>query len=159
MSFLNTETFKTVVQHAPLVSIDLIVRNQKGDKFLFGRRRNKPAQDFWFVPGGRIRKNENLDDAFVRLVEDELGFFSARKDAKLLGVFEHFYLDSIFDYADCPSGTHYIVIAYEIEYKVTKDIKLEQHIEWQWLSRSQILSSDCVHTYSKNYFYSSSMAV
>jgi len=53
---LGREEFLEVVERAPLVSIDLIVRRGDG-LVLLGRRTNEPAKDFWFVPGGRIYKN------------------------------------------------------------------------------------------------------
>jgi colanic acid biosynthesis protein WcaH len=94
--WLSDETFKSVIQHTPLISIDLIVRNEQ-DEVLLGKRVNAPAKDYWFVPGGRVRKNETLDDAFIRLVKEELGIESGmtRADAKFIGVFEHFYDDCV----------------------------------------------------------------
>jgi colanic acid biosynthesis protein WcaH len=72
LSFLNKQEFTEVIDRTPLVSIDLVVENEKGEK-LFGLRTNRPAKDYWFVPGGRILKNEKLDDAFSRLTLNELG--------------------------------------------------------------------------------------
>ncbi len=69
---LDELTFKTVVASTPLVSMDLIVRNKR-DQVLLGLRTNRPAQGFWFVPGGRICKDETFEQAFVRLTEMELG--------------------------------------------------------------------------------------
>lgn len=113
MMWLPDETFKSVIQHTPLISIDLIVRNEQGE-VLLGKRINAPAKGYWFVLGGRVRKNETLDDAFVRLVKEELGIESGitRADAKFLGVFEHFYDDCVFD---DEVSTHYIVLGYEIK--------------------------------------------
>lgn len=51
--FLSQEDFATVVRSTPLISIDLIVENERGE-FLLGKRTNRPAQGFWFVPGGRV---------------------------------------------------------------------------------------------------------
>jgi colanic acid biosynthesis protein WcaH len=36
------------------VSIDLIVRDADG-RVLLGLRNNRPARDWWFVPGGIVR--------------------------------------------------------------------------------------------------------
>ena len=55
--FLDEGTFKSVIENAPLVSIDLVVKNSLG-QYLFGYRTNRPAKGFWFVPGGRIHKGE-----------------------------------------------------------------------------------------------------
>lgn len=110
--WLPDKIFKSVIQHTPLISIDLIVRNEQGE-VLLGKRVNAPAKGYWFVPGGRVRKNETLDDAFVRLVREELGIESGvtRADAKFLGVFEHFYDDCVYGNE---VTTHYIVLAYNI---------------------------------------------
>ena len=70
--WLNTRVFRTVVASTPLVSIDLVVRNPQGE-VLLGRRLNRPAQGFWFIPGGRIRKNESLNAAFRRLSSSGAG--------------------------------------------------------------------------------------
>ena len=78
---LPLETFQLVVASTPLVSIDLVVENAHGE-LLLGLRNNRPAQGSWFVPGGRVLKNESLDDAFVRLARDELGVDVSRSSAR-----------------------------------------------------------------------------
>jgi colanic acid biosynthesis protein WcaH len=93
--FLDEATFRTVVDSMPLVSINFIVRRADG-KILLGQRKNRPAEGFWFVPGGRIRKGETFDVASRRLTLTELGIEIARCDCSLLGVYEHIYEDSIF---------------------------------------------------------------
>jgi colanic acid biosynthesis protein WcaH len=49
--FLEKDLFSTVIKSTPLVSIDLVVKNNRGQTLL-GQRLNKPAKGFWFVPGG-----------------------------------------------------------------------------------------------------------
>jgi colanic acid biosynthesis protein WcaH len=148
--WLPDETFKSVIQHTPLISIDLIVRNEQGE-VLLGKRVNAPAKGYWFVPGGRVRKNETLDDAFVRLVKEELGIESGitRADAKFLGVFEHFYDDCVFENN---ITTHYIVLAYNIF--INKNIKpnLTQHSSYKWLIESDICLDNSIHLFTKEYF-------
>jgi colanic acid biosynthesis protein WcaH len=60
--FLDKELFSTVIESTPLISIDLVVKNNLGQTLL-GQRLNKPAKGFWFVPGGRILKDESLATA------------------------------------------------------------------------------------------------
>lgn len=147
--WLPDETFKSVIQHTPLISIDLIVRNEQGE-VLLGKRVNAPAKGYWFVPGGRVRKNETLDDAFVRLVKEELGIESGitRADAKFLGVFEHFYDDCVF--GDDVS-THYIVLGYEVCLK-TMSISYDynQHRDYSWVQHQEVFS-DNIHPYNRLY--------
>jgi colanic acid biosynthesis protein WcaH len=87
---LDKDTFKTFIDTTPLVSFDLLVRNAQG-QILVGKRVNRLAQGFWFVPGGRILKNERLAEAFFRLTEAELGIQLDIKNARYLGLYEHFY--------------------------------------------------------------------
>ena len=68
---LPPETFKLVVESTPLVAIDFVVRAPDG-KILLGKRNNRPAQDSWLVPGGRILKDEPVKLTFSRLLGDEL---------------------------------------------------------------------------------------
>lgn len=148
--FLNKETFSTVIESTPLVSIDLVIKNQQGQALL-GQRLNRPAKDFWFVPGGRILKSESLADAFERLTLEELGQEFSIKQASLLAPFDHFYDDNVFgeDFS-----THYVAIAYVL----TLECALEklplniQHGNYQWFNIDELMQLDNVHQHTKNYF-------
>ena len=59
---LELDKFKTLVDIAPLVSIDFIIKNSE-DKILLGKRVNKPAKDYFFTLGGRLFKNETINEA------------------------------------------------------------------------------------------------
>jgi colanic acid biosynthesis protein WcaH len=72
MAYLEPQLFAALVEHTPLISIDLVIENSQGE-ILLGERTNRPAQGMWFVPGGRILKDELMQDAFLRLTQDELG--------------------------------------------------------------------------------------
>jgi len=61
-----------IIEATPLVSIDLVIRNPS-NKVLLGKRNNRPAMGYWFVPGGRIFKNETINQALKRISEVELG--------------------------------------------------------------------------------------
>lgn len=144
----NQETFIQVVQAAPLVSIDLIIRNESG-QVLLGHRLNRPAQGYWFVPGGRIRKNERIQDALARIAQAELGI--SPRAGKLLGAFDHLYEDNAFGLAGF--GTHYVVLGYEFE--IGSDVSLrkdEQHAGLRWWDTDSLLKSDDVHDNTKLYF-------
>ena len=115
-----------------------------------GFRNNKPAKGFWFVPGGRILKNESLENAFIRLVKEELGIHFLRGNAQHLGVFEHFYEDCVFD---DKISTHYVVLGYKIlEYINIEKLPHSQHQKYIWLSKEELLAHSNVHLHSKWYF-------
>ena len=147
---LELETFKTVVASTPLVSIDLVVKNSQG-KVLLGLRNNRPAQGYWFVPGGRIRKDESMKKAFTRLVSAELGVECTMDQAKFLGSYEHFYQDN---FSGTDFSTHYVVLGYSL----TLDIDLaalpdEQHHDYRWFTVAELLASPSVHQHTKDYFF------
>lgn len=150
--WLTDETFRTVVGSTPLVSIDLVVENVAGEIFL-GQRRNRPAQGFWFVPGGRIRKNESLDDAFRRLTLDELGWGFERCEARLLGVYDHFYSDSVFGTAGSAPNTHYVVLGYHLRLPAAMHLEppAKQHGTYRWLPQAEMQACGEVHDNSRAY--------
>ena len=146
---LSADLFELVVSRTPLISIDLIVKDHLG-RVLVGKRTNRPAQGFWFVPGGRVLKNETLSAAFMRLTKDELGVSYRIEDVVYKGLYEHFYDDSALNEA---ISTHYVVNAFVIE--LTNDMNSlpqEQHSAYRWLSEAEFLSADDVHIHSKWYF-------
>jgi colanic acid biosynthesis protein WcaH len=128
----DRNAFLDVVRNAPLVSIDLIVRDHDG-RILVGRRVNEPAKGTWFVPGGSIHKDESLARALARISEAELGVALGPGDVGFAGVFEHFY-DTNFAEVDGVS-THYIVLAHVVK-RVFDPATLpaDQHSAWAWLS-------------------------
>lgn len=149
--WLTTETFRTVVASTPLVSIDLVVQNALGE-ILLGQRLNRPAQGCWFVPGGRILKNESLDAAFLRLTSGELGQTFERSQARLLDVYEHFYSDSVFAEEEA-LGTHYVVLGYHL--RLPAPMKLappaDQHDSYRWWSMAEMQASAEVHDNTRAY--------
>ncbi|RMD45194.1 MAG: DUF4916 domain-containing protein [Aquificota bacterium] len=147
--WIEPAILKCIIENTPLVSIDVIVRRKKDKKVLLGLRKNRPAQGYWFVPGGRIFKDEKISEAFERITENELGVRLNIEDAHFLGVYEHFYEDSYFDTF---VGTHYIVNAYEITINNIDVSPDDQHTEFRWFSEEEILSDNSVHQYCKAYF-------
>jgi colanic acid biosynthesis protein WcaH len=148
---LPLDAFMHVVKHAPLVSIDLLVYNDS-NQILLGWRKNQPAKDFWFVPGGRIHKDETIPAAFARITLSETGMPCEIAHAVFHGVYEHHYPGDNFA-AQPDFGTHYIVLAFEIKLTHT-DIPLprEQHVEYCWMPIRELLESPKVHMNVKNYF-------
>lgn len=146
---LDKETFGQVVASAPLISIDLVVRNGQG-QVLLGRRVNRPAQGFWFVPGGRVRKDERLADAFWRLTDEELGHHVAMSSSRFLGPYEHFYYDN---FSGEGFSTHYVVLGHEVQWQENlMALPLAQHDLYRWFTVEELLSASDVHQHTKDYF-------
>ena len=142
---LDDQIFKTVVDSAPLISIDILIK--KSNKILLGKRINKPAQGYFFSFGGRINKNETINNAMARVALNELNI-DLKSTPEFIGVFEHFYDDSMYENV----STHYVNLAYEYEVEEVQNLPTEQHSEYKWFSVEELLNNDQVHLYVKDYF-------
>ena len=144
--------FIELVRDLPLVSVDLVlVRDQR--EVLLGLRTNRPAQGSWFVPGGRILKDEKRRDALTRVAARELGIADIHAlGPQFLGPFEHFY-------PDCFAGeigvsTHYVVLGHRIDVPAGFEIpgQDDQHEALQWWPLDVAAASEAVHGYTRDYF-------
>jgi colanic acid biosynthesis protein WcaH len=148
--FLEKELFSTVIESTPLISIDLVVKNNLGQTLL-GQRLNKPAKGFWFVPGDRILKDESLATAFKRLTLEELGEEFNIAQGSLIGPCDHFYDDNVFgdDFS-----THYVAIAYVllIDDELNHLPVNIQHGTYQWFDIASLSSNEEVHINTQNYY-------
>ena len=145
---LDVQTFKAVIENTPLVSIDLcLVCN---GQILLGKRRNDPLKGRWFIPGGRIHKNETWQDALLRIAEVELGLRDiAVEDFALMGMWDHFYSNSALDQN---TSTHYVNLPHYAEFKSRPQITLDdQHGEFKWFDLAVVSNDEKFHLYIRNY--------
>lgn len=148
--FLPDDDFAHIVRHAPLVSIDLIIKDPHG-RTLVGLRTNEPAKGTYFVPGGIIRKNETIRAAFARILQAETGLTTSFDAARLIGAFEHIYTTNRF--GDPAYGTHYVVLAHELVLARVQEIAIDaQHSDMRWMSADEIRAAADVHPNTKAYF-------
>ena len=145
------EHFVELLRGLPLVSVDLVLV-RGGTEILLGLRTNRPAQGSWFVPGGRILKDEPRADALKRVAARELGIANiAGLKPLLLGVFEHFYPDCFA--GDIGVSTHYVVIAHRIDVPLGFEVPGcdNQHAELRWWPIAEAVANTNVHRYTRDY--------
>ena len=147
-NWLRDEVFSSAIDAVPLVPLDFLVFDPEG-RVLLGQRNNRPAKGWYFVPGGRIRKNETISAAFQRLTEAELCRLMHVSDARYIGFYEHFYDDSVFDERQ---STHYIVNAFELDIDSRLTLPRKQHSSYVWMTVEELMAHDKVHEYTKDYF-------
>ena len=139
-----------IIEATPLVSIDLVIRNPS-NKVLLGKRNNRPAMGYWFVPGGRIFKNETINQALKRISEVELSQDLSIKAPSLLGAYDHIYEDNFLNVKGI--NTHYVVLAFGITLQQEIEVKSdEQHTELKWWEIDKLLEEPTVHHNTKVYF-------
>lgn len=149
---LSKDVFLSVVDAAPLVAMDLVVV-RGGTEILLGQRINRPALGWWFVPGGRIRKNETMQAALARVAAAELGLDVVSLPAAPvpLGAFEHFYDDCFA--GDVGVSTHYVVMGNLIALPSTVELTVAdaQHSSLRWWPLAEAADAPDVHSFTKDY--------
>ncbi len=148
---LSEEKWRSCVNSIPIFGIDMIIFSRENG-VLMGKRINNPAKNKFFVPGGRVYKNEKMQDAFNRILINETGLTFPFKETTSLGLYEHFYNVTNWSKIDC--STHYIIEARLIEVE-SENIRLkinfdEQHSNHEWISLEDHNSKD-IHYYSEMY--------
>jgi colanic acid biosynthesis protein WcaH len=147
---LPLEQFKAIVRDSVLVSLDVLLINER-EELLVGRRMHRPAQGYLFVPGGRVLKGETLSAALGRIVLQETGLIVAPGQFVFHGIYDHVYSESCFNDADI--STQYVVIACRCS--ISSDVNIvsdEQHKDLHFMPITKIVSDAQVHPYVKNYF-------
>ena len=151
INILDINLWEIIVRNMPIPAKDLLIySNEKG--LLMGKRLNKPAKDFYFVPGGRVFKNENKGNAIKRIASEEIDLCINSIDCVPIGTYDHFYDESIFKNSNIK--THYIVEAILIPVdssQINLGIK-NQHSELKWINQDN-LDTENVHYYSKKYLF------
>lgn len=119
--------YKKLLEYTPVPTVDFVVVHN--GLFLLGKRKNKPAQGEWWVPGGRIWKGETQMTALKRKLKEETGMSPAT--VKFVGVFDAMFPDSMFG-----TSTHSITLLYLVKPKSIKSLGLDyQHGEFKWFKK------------------------
>jgi len=112
----------------PVVCVDGLVINDRGE-FLLVKRKNEPLKNEYWLPGGRLHKGESLKEAIQRKMRQELGV-----DVEILqdlGYFEEFFEKT---HQNVSGGFHAISFIFLVRVK-SNDIKLDaQSAEWKWFT-------------------------
>lgn len=145
--YLSNDDFQRLIAIAPLVSIDIVALND-ADEVLVGLRRNSPARDYWFVPGGRIRKGESIESAFGRVTQDEFNRPLTYANSRLLGVYDHFYEDSVFDQGE---STHYVTITFLSRIATHLTLPEVQHCAYRWVPLDHLSTEVGIHPNTQTY--------
>ena len=84
---LPEEDYRRVVESVPILCVDLIIK--RDGRALLVRRTNQPLKGEWWVPGGRVRKDETIFEAARRKAWDEVGMVLL--GIECIGIYEDNY--------------------------------------------------------------------
>jgi len=123
---LSEAEYKRVMETMPVVCIDCLVQSEQGE-FLLIKRKNEPLKGEFWVPGGRLLRNERLEEAVHRKMSEELGV--GVEIIESLGFYEEFF-DKTAQNAE--GGFHAISFLYLVR-PLSDTITLDdQSAEWGW---------------------------
>jgi 8-oxo-dGTP diphosphatase len=88
---------------------------------------------WWFLPGGHVERDEDVEVALLRELAEELG--TGARIGRLLAVVENSYHDD--------EGAHHEVNhIFEVALVEAKPKSRESHLEFRWLQRDQLWAAD-----------------
>lgn len=129
MKQIPRNEYKIIMENMPILCVDLII--QKDKRILVGLRKDQPLKEEWWLPGGRIFKNERLREAVIRKAKEELNLKVIIE--KELGTYEMMEEKGLF--GDLKTGIHTLSVVFQVYPLNEKEIKLnESHEEYKWIS-------------------------
>lgn len=123
MANIPEQTYKDILKVMPICCVDLVITYN--NKFLLVKRAKEPAKGQWWLPGGRIWKNEKIKKAALRKAREETGLDC--EFVKELGVNEGIFSEGPFGF-----GVHTIGVVCLLEAKTDKVKMDSNHTEYKW---------------------------
>jgi ADP-ribose pyrophosphatase YjhB (NUDIX family) len=117
--WIDDEYYQMILKWMPIPTVDAIITFE--GKFLLLKRKNPPVQGEWWLPGGRVRRGEALEDAVRREVREETGLEC--RSLRQVGV-----INLVFP--EC----HTISVYYLVEAESSNVTLNEEHSDYQWVS-------------------------
>lgn len=96
IAFIPESLFAEFIRNMPICTVDVLLFNPRVTKVLLFRRTNEPLKGEWFSLGGRISKNETLQQCALRQVYKEAGLTLAPADLFFGTVFDEIFSNSRF---------------------------------------------------------------
>lgn len=104
ITLIPKEVYQEAVRNLPICCVDIFLIDEATESYFLVLRKNAPAKGVWWLPGGRLFKNESFFDCAKRKCEEEIGL--AVMPLAIVGTYATFFPDSAWG-----SGTHTINVA------------------------------------------------
>ena len=130
MNLIPTEQYTQIIEVLPILCVDVVVQNSRGE-YLLIKRANEPRKDQWWVIGGRVLKGETLEEAALRKVSEEtalkvetmqpFGYYEAVAQANPFGL---------------PSQYHAVSVVFLTVVHNCQPVRLDsQSVEWKFAKK------------------------
>jgi len=130
---IEEDLYKKICSEMPIPCVDIIFQNKDGH-FLSLKRNNEPLKSEFWLPGGRILKEETVEYALCRKSKEELDLIIDPEEFKFAGFSEAHYEKNAFG---TDGGYHTISLVFMCIRAIDEsDIKLDsQSSEFKFSSR------------------------
>ncbi len=132
--FIRPELYDVILRSLTVPCTDIILSNAKGE-ILLVKRKNEPAKNLWWVPGGRVLFGEKRIEAAERKLREECGL------PECINFKEICNIDFIYTLSD-KQIIHDISLLFEAEIITGNVILDEQSSDYSWRSASDWLNED-----------------
>ncbi len=136
------DVYKLILDNVPLVCVDLVI--VRDNKVFLIKRRNKPCEGIYWVQGGRMFKNEDIEECGIKKTAAELNIPADKiRITKYLGTFSSEFNDS-----EQGSASHTVNITFQAE---IDDIPLTfdaDHSDGKWFDINGSLPSELEGQYT-----------
>jgi colanic acid biosynthesis protein WcaH len=85
---ISKDLYKQMLLNLPILCVDLIIQNSKGE-YLLVKRDNEPVKGFWWIPGGRVIKNDDVYASAQKKCIQEIGVDI--EDWRVVGIYDDQY--------------------------------------------------------------------
>ena len=127
MIFIPREEYKKIIDVLPILCVDIMVQNSKGE-YLLVKRANEPLKGQWWVIGGRVLKGETLVEAAIRKVKEEVGFLV--NTVKPIGYYEEI---SHTNHFSSVTPLHSVSVVFLVNMDGSQKVKLDsQSSDWKY---------------------------
>jgi ADP-ribose pyrophosphatase YjhB (NUDIX family) len=123
MADIPEQTYKEILKVMPVCCVDLVITHD--NKFLLLKRGKQPAKGQWWLPGGRLLKNEKIRHAALRKAREETGLDC--EFVKELGINEGIFDDGPFGF-----GVHTVGVVCMLKAKTGKVVLDSAHTDYKW---------------------------
>ena len=132
--WISETLYSQILQVMPIPCVDLLVVGD-ADKVLLLLRKNEPAADQWWFPGGRVLLGEDRREAAIRKLKEECGLVSTQFEE--IGTF-----DIVFSDAPKPR-IHSITTLFKLKIGPESNLQLDQQsYEFCWLTSKEWLKRE-----------------
>lgn len=127
---LPLATYKKILDLTPVCTVDVLFFNSDRTKTLLFKRENEPLKGVYFSSGGRLGKNETIEDCAVRQTFKEVGIHLDRSRLTFGGVQEEIHPNSIFK-----NVSYHAVDSFYGYILTNEEVRLDsQHSDSKWFS-------------------------